>query len=58
MVILLQNNSAANTEAKIYTELANNLNYSSYRITLFALQQSNKHFSENDVATRWLVSQA
>lgn len=58
MVILLQNNSAANTEARIYTELANNLNYLSYRITLFALQQSNKHFSENDVATRWLVSQA
>lgn len=46
MVILLQNNSAANSEARIYTELANNLNYSSYRITLFALQQSNKHFSE------------
>lgn len=58
MVILLQNNSAANTEARIYTELANNLNYLSYIITLFALQQSNKHFSENDVATRWLVSQA
>lgn len=58
MMILLQNNSAAHSEARIYTELANNLNYTSYRITLFALQQSNKHFSNNDVTTRWLVSQA